>query len=259
MNERIPEIGYTGAIKVFAPTERLIGPEVYNRSFFNGPLENLPGKGKIYRNLTPLGPAIMDTGDVLKMFSGKMMVLLVSDGEATEGLDPIKAAQSMYSQYVDLCIHVISLADKDKGKETLRAISKDCVYAEASDLLGDPAALDTFLSQTFYLEVPDEVAVVIPPPPPAPAPAVVVEEVRIPVVYFEFDKYTITPEWAAVLDVGAEQLGKRPDLGVVVEGHTDSTGPEEYNQRLSEWRAKAVYDYFLNKGIAADHANRRLR
>ena len=41
MNERIPELGYTGAIQLFAPDRTLIGPETYDRSFFANSLENI--------------------------------------------------------------------------------------------------------------------------------------------------------------------------------------------------------------------------
>ena len=49
----------------------------------------------------------------------------------------------------------------------------------------------------------------------------------------------------------ASILGKYPQLKVEVAGHTDSIGTEQYNQGLSERRAKAVYDYLTAHGIDA--------
>ena len=43
-----------------------------------------------------------------------------------------------------------------------------------------------------------------------------------------------------------------PGLHLQVEGHTDSVGSDEYNQQLSEKRAEAVRDYFIQQGISAD-------
>ncbi len=52
------------------------------------------------------------------------------------------------------------------------------------------------------------------------------------------------------LDVVANFLKKTPDtIKVRIEGHTDSTGRRAYNQTLSEKRAKAIANYFINKGI----------
>jgi len=47
-------------------------------------------------------------------------------------------------------------------------------------------------------------------------------------------------------------VNKYPDTDIVVEGDTDSTGPEEYNQALSERRAQAVANYQVTLGVAAE-------
>jgi len=47
-------------------------------------------------------------------------------------------------------------------------------------------------------------------------------------------------------------VNKYPDTDIVVEGDTDSTGPEEYNQALSERRAAAVANYQVTLGVAAE-------
>ncbi|MDG3424571.1 OmpA family protein, partial [Vibrio parahaemolyticus] len=48
----------------------------------------------------------------------------------------------------------------------------------------------------------------------------------------------------------AEQLTQYSEDKVQIVGHTDSTGPEAYNQRLSEPRAQAIADYLKRMGIA---------
>jgi len=45
-------------------------------------------------------------------------------------------------------------------------------------------------------------------------------------------------------------LQKYPDTNIVIAGHTDSTGADDYNQKLSERRAEAVTNYLLGKGIS---------
>ncbi|MHB1084218.1 MAG: OmpA family protein [Thiobacillus sp.] len=71
-------------------------------------------------------------------------------------------------------------------------------------------------------------------------------------VNFEFDSARLRPDAIVILDEASTVLGRRSDIGVDVVGHTCSIGTEKYNQGLSERRAKSVYDYFINKGIAAD-------
>jgi|GEM_PF-479027 len=70
-------------------------------------------------------------------------------------------------------------------------------------------------------------------------------------VTFESDKATLRPESARVLDEAAEAIQRYPHLSVEVVGHTDSTGGDAHNQALSEQRAQAVCDYFIQKGIEA--------
>lgn len=70
---------------------------------------------------------------------------------------------------------------------------------------------------------------------------------------FDFDSAVIKKELTADLDKTKAVFEASPGLKVVFEGHTDSTGPEDYNQKLSERRAKALVNYFVdNLGIAAD-------
>lgn len=63
---------------------------------------------------------------------------------------------------------------------------------------------------------------------------------------FDFDSAVIKKDVATILDKAGKIAKNNPDLKVTVEGHTDSTGPEEYNQMLSEKRAQAVADYLVN-------------
>jgi outer membrane protein OmpA-like peptidoglycan-associated protein len=89
------------------------------------------------------------------------------------------------------------------------------------------------------------------PPPPPPPGEVVKEKIVLRGVNFDFDKAEIGGEAGVILDEAAEILKRNPDRQVVIEGHTDWTGPEEYNQMLSEKRAEAVKDYLVAHGIDA--------
>ncbi|WNH51048.1 OmpA family protein [Stenotrophomonas oahuensis] len=70
-------------------------------------------------------------------------------------------------------------------------------------------------------------------------------------VNFDFDKSTLRPDAVAILSEATQILVRYPDLRVEVAGHTDSKGTDEYNQKLSERRATAVYDYLTSNGVAA--------
>ncbi len=68
-------------------------------------------------------------------------------------------------------------------------------------------------------------------------------------VNFDFNKSVLKPGSQAILDENIVTLRSRPKMTIKIIGHTDSDGDEVYNQKLSEARAKAVMQYFLDQGI----------
>jgi outer membrane protein OmpA-like peptidoglycan-associated protein len=91
-----------------------------------------------------------------------------------------------------------------------------------------------------------------PPPPPAAAPAptpVPRRKLVLRGVTFDFDRAALQPAALPVLDEAATQLADAPAARVAVVGHTDAIGTDDYNQRLSERRARAVADYLVARGI----------
>jgi len=67
-------------------------------------------------------------------------------------------------------------------------------------------------------------------------------------VEFDFDKAEIRPGYHARLGDAAAFMKEHQNAVATIEGHTDSTGPDAYNQKLSERRAAAVRDYLIDKG-----------
>ena len=69
---------------------------------------------------------------------------------------------------------------------------------------------------------------------------------------FEFNSDKISEDNHAGLDVVAKFLQETPNVTVKIEGHTDNIGSQEYNQDLSERRAKSVAKYLIDKGVEED-------
>lgn len=106
-----------------------------------------------------------------------------------------------------------------------------------------------------------------PPPPPPPqevapeAPAETAITIDLRGVNFKFDRpktgeKNISPalqeptsDSIAILDQAVDVLNRNPSVRVELDGHTDSIGNDEYNQKLSERRAQIVYDYLTSHGV----------
>ena len=109
------------------------------------------------------------------------------------------------------------------------------------------------------------------PPPPKPAPPP--EAPRTPTedeifagmslddlnkkgvlsdVFFGLDSTDLSPEARAAIQKNIDFMKRRTSTKIMVEGHADSRGTNEYNLALAERRAGAVRDYLVSLGLAAD-------
>jgi peptidoglycan-associated lipoprotein len=68
---------------------------------------------------------------------------------------------------------------------------------------------------------------------------------------FDFDKYDIRPDAARILDANARWMKANPGALVLIEGHADERGTNEYNLALGERRAKAAMNYLVGQGLPA--------
>jgi outer membrane protein OmpA-like peptidoglycan-associated protein len=85
-----------------------------------------------------------------------------------------------------------------------------------------------------------------------PLEKLVGEQIKVTMnnIFFDFDMYSLRPESYLELDRWVDFLTKNPDLKAEIHGHTCWLGSDEYNQKLSENRAKAVVNYLADKGVA---------
>lgn len=70
-------------------------------------------------------------------------------------------------------------------------------------------------------------------------------------ILFDYDSAALRSASRTTLNELGENFRQYPDNFIIVEGHTDSTGTDAYNQRLSEQRASSVADYLIDRGVSA--------
>ena len=74
----------------------------------------------------------------------------------------------------------------------------------------------------------------------------------IPIIYFDFDKSNIRYEAEIELQKVLAVLNKYPTMNIDIRSHTDCRGPADYNEKLSDRRAKSTRQYLIDNGIAAE-------
>jgi OOP family OmpA-OmpF porin len=133
----------------------------------------------------------------------------------------------------------------------------DSTGKNVRDSSGDCVRTSSWKAEDMTVECgaePPAPEVVSAPPPPPPPPVIMYEKTTMSATtLFDFDKAVLKEEGKVALhelddDIKAKGA-KVVDIDVI--GHTDSTGPEDYNMDLSVRRAQAVADYIISEGIDA--------
>jgi len=69
-------------------------------------------------------------------------------------------------------------------------------------------------------------------------------------VYFDFDRYNIRPDGAAIIQAKAAFMTQYPGVKAEIQGHCDERGTEVYNMALGDRRARSTYNYITSLGIS---------
>ncbi len=77
--------------------------------------------------------------------------------------------------------------------------------------------------------------------------------VRLNNIFFEFNSAQLTQSSETELNKIVSFLSLNPDVKIMISGHTDNQGAENYNLDLSEKRAKSVYNFLIQQGISSDN------
>jgi len=153
---------------------------------------------------------------------------------------PITSWMDLTLNYRYLYVTDVKLSDEDSIAPNVAHVDSDGGAQEHTVTMG----------LRFGGRGPDRpvaVAKAAPPPPPPPPPAA-----RQYVIYFGFNKCSITPEADGVLGEAATATRQFGNVAVKIVGHTDTVGSKGANQMLSECRAEAAKSNLIAKGVSAN-------
>ena len=285
INQGIPtDLTYNGGLRTFGhnsfespnDTDLIYGMSRYDRQAFHNSLGQINYVG----GKSPLAEALTAAGQDIRNAGGSSALIIISDGLDMDDA-PAAARQAKGQLGENLCIYTIAVGNErnSMGHDVLQEVADagQCGFATTAAELSDAGAMSQFITSVFLTDPPPAPAPTpepAPAPRPAPAPAVIdsdgdgvpdhldkcpgtppgvrVDEEGCPTVLslrinFGFDSSAIGTEYNSELLEAAECINNYPGHEVMIIGHTDSTGPEAYNQRLSERRAAAVKNALVER------------
>lgn len=199
-----------------------------------------------------LGPGINTAGDEKSPFISfdNQSLYFASNGlVGMGGLDLFvcrRTADTLWSQPQNLGYPI-----NTSGDESSLIVSPDGRTAIfSSDQYGGAGGLDLYCfdlpveMQAQAVEYKEEITEVAPE-------LQVGESITLKNVFFQTGKYTLLDISIVELDKVVEMMLQNPTLRIELGGHTDNVGSEAANQKLSEQRAKAVYDYLVSRNVPA--------
>lgn len=174
--------------------------------------------------------------------------VLVTDGNFEvdpdkKHLDPVATLKAFYEANPKSCIHIVSAAyteKEHKAVDDLASISSCGRVDELEALLTDEALWKSFVEEVFYRDCTKATTI------------------AIRGINFAFDKSNLPKESRRILDKALAVINSRDKSEKIeIRGWTDWTGSDKYNAGLSQRRADAVRNYFIEHGIDADRLTAR--
>ncbi|MCK5191589.1 MAG: OmpA family protein, partial [Methylococcales bacterium] len=213
---------------------------------------------------TPIATAFEAAKTDLTSASGNIAVILFSDGHNYD-ISPATNVHALKEQYGDkLCVYTVWVGNEkeEAGKAVLQRLSdiSGCGFSTSASAIASSDGMADFVSKVFFepgaVEKDSDGDGVVDSKdkcPNTPKGAIVDRDGcwAFHGVLFDFDSATIKAGNEAMFKNAIEVLKLNPALTVEIQGHTDSQGAEEYNQKLSERRADAVKQKLVDHGISS--------
>ncbi|MGI9544915.1 MAG: OmpA family protein, partial [Cyclobacteriaceae bacterium] len=157
---------------------------------------------------------------------------------------PIGGVKILYEKLPDGTEVGLATSDPETGsyKIVLPSGAKYGYLAEAEGFVAVNANID-LNDLTEYKEIDQDLYLV---------PVEVGATITLNNIFFDFDRASLKDDSYPELKRVIEFMSNNQGIEIEIGGHTDSIGPEGYNQSLSERRAKAVFDYLVQNGVAAN-------
>lgn len=243
----IEKAGMKSSVLTVAPFTQLVPMKERNSEEFKAVLQKKFGvRLEVFGRSTWMGSRAFEN------FSEKLVksqaTVLVTDGDFEvdpdkKHLSPVETLKAFYEANPKSCIHIVSAAYTEKERkavEDLASVSSCGRVDDLETLMTDEALRKSFVEEVFYRDCTKATTI------------------AIRGINFAFDKSNLPKESRRILDKALAVINSRDKSEKIeIRGWTDWTGSDKYNAGLSQRRADAVRNYFIEHGIDADRLTAR--
>ncbi len=238
----LPNLGYNAGLYLYTPYTELEPMGPLDKMGWAEAVDSMPAEPK---GPTFLSQSLRQIEPILQGLSGKTVVYIFSDGTYSqiEGVKQPEDYTREFANKYNVCFYIIGAAQNNIAQKRLNDMAKANACSRVisfEKFIENPeyttGALYT-VKATEHIVTTTETRIV---------------GLKVENILFGFDKASVRTSYVDEVDALGMFLQKNPAAYVLLEGYTDSTGPEEYNLSLSLRRAESVANYLMDNYNIAD-------
>jgi OOP family OmpA-OmpF porin len=240
--QQLPNLGYNAGLYLYTPYTELEPMAPLDKMGWADAVDSMPAEPK---GVTFLAQSLRQIESVLQGLSGKTVVYIFSDGTYSqiEGIRQPEDYTRAFANKYNVCFYIIGAPQDNIAQKRLNDMAK-------------ANACSRVISFEKFIENPEYTTGAL-YTVKATERILTTTETRIvglnvDNIQFGFDKASVRTSYVDEVDALGMFLQKNPSTYVLLEGYTDSTGPEEYNLGLSLRRAESVANYLMDNYNIAD-------
>jgi OOP family OmpA-OmpF porin len=240
---QLPNLDYNAGLYLFTPYQELYPMSPLDKGKFTAAIDSLPSEPK---GPTFLAQALRSIEPTLQGLSGKTVVFIFSDGTYSQ-FEGVKQPEDYTQQFADkynVCFYIIGSAQDNLAQKRLVDMSKANTCSRVIPFERFVENPEYMSGALFVVKSTDRIVT---------TSETKIVGLKVDSVKFDFDKADVNDKYKGEIDALGSFLQKNPSAYVLLEGYTDSVGPEEYNLGLSLRRAEGVASYLTkNYNVASD-------
>ncbi len=240
---QLPHLGYNAGLCLYTPYSELEPMAALDRNGWVAAVNSMPANPS---GRTFLAQSLKQVEPVLQGVSGKTIVFIFSDGQYSQ-IEGIKLPEQYTEEFAgkyNTCFYVIGAPQDNLSRKRLGDMAKanECSQVISfSNFVDDPRYTTGALHKPRWTQRVETIA---------EARAL---GMKVRAILYDFNKADIRQDFAGVTRSLGDLMQKYPTAYVILEGHTDGKGSEEYNLELSLRRAESVANSLRgNSGVSGD-------